>query len=173
VLASAAALRDGAPEIAYAEAGAPSTINTGVNSYVGCSRYQDTELRQAWTRADGSTFQEILGPGTPVGPTYACIASGGTNVTDWVKYGESGVTDAGGSWQTFYVCQYKATRTTTREDGIVIGSQTATSANLSYGQTCYYGVNFGGHCGYGCGTSPCANNPSAAAVANWRAELGW
>lgn len=176
VVVSSAQVRSGAVGKPYVYL-SRSLINTGENEYIpenSCDKYQKTEIRDSFTRPDGSSYQETVGPGTPVGPSYSCTASGGTNVSDWVKIADRVATDAGGTWLNYYVGDYRATRTIKREDGRVISTDTATRPNNnSYGYGCYSGVNYHGLCGYQCGNSSCPTNPGATAVSSWRAELGW
>ncbi|CDK99666.1 conserved protein of unknown function [Magnetospirillum gryphiswaldense MSR-1 v2] len=140
---------------------------SGSKSYDGCNAYSNTTRFERWTRPDETEFLKDVGAGTPVGPTWACTYSGGSNVSDWPMVAGSEWWAANDPWdQNDLYASYRATRIAVRDDGTTVSSQTAT-------KTFHCGHDYDGK-GNPAGTNPtCPSYPTSSAVSSWRAELGW
>ncbi|CAA7619307.1 hypothetical protein [Magnetospirillum sp. UT-4] len=164
----------GAPQVSYLPNGT-TTQATGQSSYEGCNAYRLTANYQRWDRPDDTEYLKNVGAGLPIGPTNVCTASGGMSAAEWNKVAGSDAsyqcgthyqyeTWAGegqvlvGTWPIY--CQYAdytATHVVIREDGTTISSLNSVKRE----QPC---TEYAGSC---------TQNPTAGAVATWRAQLGW
>jgi hypothetical protein len=73
VIASAAQVRAGAPDVPYT-AGNPATkdVLTGEVEYAGCNATYPTARSEVWMRPNGSEYDYATGAGTPQGPVDVC-----------------------------------------------------------------------------------------------------
>ncbi|MEW5728053.1 MAG: hypothetical protein AB1918_09530 [Pseudomonadota bacterium] len=166
----------GAPQVPYVLAGTVEQ-QSGVRTYEGCNAYSETIRYEKWARPDATEFLKSVGAGSPIGPTFACTYSGGTQTTDWPKQSQwvysatpecaQGFTNSDGEYHciwyhNYYVMagKYKATRITTREDGVVVSSQTEEKTWVG--------------CANNLGSpADCPVNADGTRVNQWRGELGW
>lgn len=165
-------VQPGAVQMPYQLTGT-TTRQTANVTYEGCSKYVATELVDNWKRPDTTIYEKVTGPGAAVGPTNACTA-----VVTWANNrASSGVREvpggacpwySSGEYQIDWDCAIDGTNKKTREDGVVVSSQSATCGWAS-GGACgpLNGSCEGGNCPYlNC---PAAAAPTSACRSNW----GW
>ncbi|MBL4940726.1 MAG: hypothetical protein JKY81_03590 [Colwellia sp.] len=152
----------GATQMPYQLTGTTTRAN-GTVSYVACDKFADTDNLELWLRPDATTYEKSIGPGTPVGPTNACVAQGATTATDWTLVPFSDFIASPGARGGCYnsanltrffqyvtgYARYKATRQMVREDGVVISEETRISpTTFLFGNNRVTGAYLGPGCAY-------------------------
>lgn len=157
-----------------------TTRQTANITYEGCNKYVGTENIQKWKRPDNTIFEEVTGPGTPNGPTNACAldvtwsTSPSTTFTSG-PYGDySQWCDAMAYSQYNWNCSYAGTNKKTREDGVVVATQTGNCSTSYSSCGANNGYNNPGHCVTGdCPTGSCPATIAASAANNCQSAWGW
>ncbi len=72
VIASAAQVRAGSPDLPYSLVEAGRTVPTGTSTYDGCDAFRETAVSDVYARPDGTEYVHASGAGTPTGPHYVC-----------------------------------------------------------------------------------------------------
>lgn len=171
----------GATQAPYVYAG-ETTAASGEITYEGCSRFEGRNTVHAYTRPDGSTYGQVIGATTALGPTDACNTvndlvwsrtSNGGGDYSCTYFGPDSCGDGGcvqgtqfyGS-ASYYWADYTGGHKRIREDGVTVIDTNATKRyTLAASSSCQAGTV--GNPGAGPATL------SGSTVNTWIVELGW
>ena len=120
----------GATQMPYELTGSETKEN-GALYYEGCDRFTETSNYELWKRPDESTYEKDIGTGDPLGPLSACTISNDLSwpqisLTYMVKIRKAGSGTGHSNCGIYKQGLYEGTHSITREDGVVISSDTAT-----------------------------------------------
>ncbi len=162
-------LLPGTPQMVYLDAGT-LTQGNGSYTYEGCTKYESTNSVKAYTRPDGSTYSQPIGPGAKKAVGNACTASRPTTAAQWAAAGSNSLNSGNGS----PACTYSASQTVTREDGMLMSQDSASKAKARDAE-CRVAIGVSDlegmqvlTCDYYCKTPP-----TSAEISVWLLELGW